>query len=80
MVLLSHIKIVNIIPTVYQILRQGQFKVTVQTASPDVGPTSADIDDSLSDADRDIDYSEEKICLCSIEVRKHFSCSIHSSR
>ena len=40
--------------------KAGEVKVTVQSASPDDGPTSsADIDDSLSDADSDIDNSED---------------------
>lgn len=39
--------------------KAGVVKVTVQSAGPDDGPTSsADIDDSLSDADSDIDNSE----------------------
>lgn len=40
--------------------KAGVVKVTVQSASPDDGPTfSADIDDSLSGADSDIDDSED---------------------
>ena len=40
--------------------KAGVVKVTVQSASPDDRPTSsANIDDSQSDADSDIDYSED---------------------
>ena len=40
--------------------KAGVVKVTVQSASPENRPkSSANIDDSQSDADSDIDYSED---------------------